>query len=144
MAIWALASAAAVVREGGRVLGSVWSAIRDAYRCPKCQVHPPFHVLALYLVRERVRRRVGAAPKVGWERNMSTSLSTITVGRCTHAHCDSSRTHQKPSRYSNKVAAEDESQKRLREVMTDNVCELNMGEMRQICEQEGIKLHTSV
>ena len=28
--------------------------------------------------------------------------------------------------------------------MTDNVCKLSMGETRQFCEQEGIKLHTSV
>jgi len=43
-----------------------------------------------------------------------------------------------------KVAAEDESQKRMREVMTDNARELSMGGMRQTSEQEGIKHHTSV
>ena len=43
-----------------------------------------------------------------------------------------------------KAAAENEYQKRIREVMTDNARELSMGEMRQICEQEGIKPHTSV
>ena len=32
----------------------------------------------------------------------------------------------------------------MREVMTDNARELSMGEMRQICEQEGIKTHMSV
>ena len=31
-----------------------------------------------------------------------------------------------------------------RKGMTDNARQLSMGEMRQICEQEGIKLHTSV
>ena len=43
-----------------------------------------------------------------------------------------------------KAAAENESQKRMREVMTDHARELSMGETRQFCEQEGIKLHTSV
>jgi len=43
-----------------------------------------------------------------------------------------------------KVAAENESQRRMREVMTDNARELSMGGMRQTCEQEGIKLNTSV
>ena len=43
-----------------------------------------------------------------------------------------------------RAAAELESGKRLREVMTDNAGELSMGEMRELCEQEGIKLHTSV
>ena len=37
--------------------------------------------------------------KPAGRRNMSISSSTNTVGRCTRAHCDSSRTHQKPSRY---------------------------------------------
>ena len=32
----------------------------------------------------------------------------------------------------------------MREIMTDNARELCMGEMKVICEQEGIKLHTSV
>ena len=35
-------------------------------------------------------------------------------------------------------------QKRMREIMTDNAHKLCMGEMKAICEQEGIKLHTSV
>jgi len=43
-----------------------------------------------------------------------------------------------------KAAAESESQKRKREVMTDDARELNMGGMRQTCKQEGIKLHTFV
>ena len=43
-----------------------------------------------------------------------------------------------------KAAAEDECQKRMHKVMTDNARELSMGGMRQTCEQEGIKLHTSV
>ena len=43
-----------------------------------------------------------------------------------------------------KAAAENESGKKLREVMTDNAHELCMGEMRNICEENGIKLHTSV
>lgn len=42
------------------------------------------------------------------------------------------------------AAAENESQQKIREVMTDNARELCMGEMKQICEREGIKLHTSV
>jgi len=41
-----------------------------------------------------------------------------------------------------KAAAENESQKMI--VMTDNARELSMGEMRQTCEQEGIKHYTSV
>ena len=56
--------------------------------------------------------------------------------RCTHDHCDSSRKF--------KAAAENEYQKRMREIMLDNACELYMGEMKVICEPEGIKLHTSV
>jgi transposase InsO family protein len=43
-----------------------------------------------------------------------------------------------------KAAAENESQKTMREVMTDNARELSMGEVKEICEREGIKLHTSV
>ena len=43
-----------------------------------------------------------------------------------------------------KAAAENESQKRMREVMTDNARELSMGGMRQTGEKEGIKLHTFV
>jgi len=30
----------------------------------------------------------------------------------------------------------------MRKAMTDNACKLCLGEMRQICEQEVIKLHT--
>ena len=33
---------------------------------------------------------------------------------------------------------------RLCEVMTDNACELSMGEMHKLCEREGIKLNTTV
>ena len=33
---------------------------------------------------------------------------------------------------------------KLCEVMTDNVCELSMGEMRELCEREGIRLNTMV
>ena len=33
---------------------------------------------------------------------------------------------------------------KLCEVMTDNACELSMGEMRKLCEREGIKLNTTV
>ena len=43
-----------------------------------------------------------------------------------------------------KAAAENEYQKRMREIMTDNARELCMGELKVICEEEGIKLHTSV
>jgi transposase InsO family protein len=43
-----------------------------------------------------------------------------------------------------KAAAEGESGKRLREVMTDNAGELSKGEMRKICEEEGIRLSTTV
>jgi len=41
-------------------------------------------------------------------------------------------------------AAENVSGKRLREVMTDNARELSMGETRDICERDGVKLHTTV
>ena len=43
-----------------------------------------------------------------------------------------------------KSAAENETRRRMREITMDNVRELSMGGMRQTCEQEGIKLHTSV
>ena len=43
-----------------------------------------------------------------------------------------------------KAAAERESSKQMREVMKDNARELCMGEMKEICEKECIKLHTSV
>jgi hypothetical protein len=43
-----------------------------------------------------------------------------------------------------KAAAEGELGKRLREVMTDNAGELSKGEMRKICEEEGIWLSTTV
>jgi len=40
--------------------------------------------------------------------------------------------------------SENESRKWLREVMTNNARELSMGEMCDICERNGIKLHTTV
>jgi len=43
-----------------------------------------------------------------------------------------------------RAPADNESGKRLREVMTDNARELSMGEMRDICERDGVKLHTMV
>jgi len=43
-----------------------------------------------------------------------------------------------------RVATENGSGKWLCEVMTDNARELSMGEMRDICERNGIKLHTTV
>ena len=43
-----------------------------------------------------------------------------------------------------KAVAENESQKRMRETLTDNARELCMGEMKGTCEREGIKLHMSV
>jgi len=43
-----------------------------------------------------------------------------------------------------RVVTENGSGKRLRKVMTDNARELLMGEMRDICERDGIKLHTTV
>jgi len=43
-----------------------------------------------------------------------------------------------------RAATENGSGKWLREVMTDNVCELSMGEMRDICKRNGIKLHMTV
>jgi transposase InsO family protein len=43
-----------------------------------------------------------------------------------------------------KAAAEGESGKILREVMTDNSGELSKGEMRKTCEEEGIRLSTTV
>jgi len=46
VAIWALVAAAAVVRKGGSILGSVWLAVRDMFRYPGSQVRPLFHVLA--------------------------------------------------------------------------------------------------
>ena len=42
-----------------------------------------------------------------------------------------------------KAVVENESQKRMREIMADNARQL-YGEMKVICEQEGITLHTSV
>ena len=42
-----------------------------------------------------------------------------------------------------KVAVESESGMKIWEVMTDNAQELCMGEMHDLCIQEGIKLHTS-
>ena len=39
-------------------------------------------------------------------------------------------------------AAENKSGSRLRAVMTDNMCKLSMGGVRDICEQDGIKLYT--
>ena len=43
-----------------------------------------------------------------------------------------------------KAVAENESQKRMREMMTDNARTLCIGEMKDISEQEGIELHTLV
>jgi len=43
-----------------------------------------------------------------------------------------------------KATAERESSKKMRKVMTDNTRELCMGEMKEVCKREGIKLHTSV
>lgn len=44
-----------------------------------------------------------------------------------------------------KAAAENESQKKLREVMIDHARELCMGEVKEICEkEEGIRLHRLV
>ena len=43
-----------------------------------------------------------------------------------------------------RVAAEGESGKKLCEIMTDNARELCMGEMHDVCERDGIKLHTTV
>jgi len=39
---------------------------------------------------------------------------------------------------------ETESGNKLRETMTDNARELSMGEVRDICERDGIKLYTTV
>lgn len=43
-----------------------------------------------------------------------------------------------------KAAAENGSGKRVRKIMTNNVRELLMREMREICERDGIKLSTTV
>jgi len=43
-----------------------------------------------------------------------------------------------------RAATENGSGKQLRKVMTDNARELSMGEMRDICERDGIKLHLTV
>jgi transposase InsO family protein len=43
-----------------------------------------------------------------------------------------------------KVAAENKSGRKMREVMTDNMRELAMGEVREVCERDGIKLHMTV
>ena len=43
-----------------------------------------------------------------------------------------------------KAATENESQKKVQEVMTDNARELCMGEMKEICKTDRIKLRTSV
>ena len=42
------------------------------------------------------------------------------------------------------AVAENKSQKRMREIMTDNARELCMGDMKDTSEQEGIELHMSV
>ena len=43
-----------------------------------------------------------------------------------------------------KATVENESGKRIREVLTDNARELCMGEMCELCVREGIKLHTTI
>ena len=43
-----------------------------------------------------------------------------------------------------KATAENESQRSMREIMTDNAREMCMGEMKAICEQAGIKFNMSV
>ena len=55
---------------------------------------------------------------------MSTSLATITVGWYTRAHKSDAPEAFKIF----KAATEDEYQKRVREVMTDNARELSMGD----------------
>jgi len=42
-----------------------------------------------------------------------------------------------------KAVVENESGKRICEVMTDNARELSMGEMRRFCKAEGIKISTT-
>ena len=43
-----------------------------------------------------------------------------------------------------KAVADNESQKRIHEIMKVNARELCMGEMKDTCEKESIKLHTSI
>jgi len=43
-----------------------------------------------------------------------------------------------------KAAEEHESNNKLHEAMTDNACELSMGEICTICNKEGIRLGTTV
>ena len=43
-----------------------------------------------------------------------------------------------------KAGVENASGYKLCEVMTDNACELSMGEMCELCKQEGIKLNMTV
>ena len=43
-----------------------------------------------------------------------------------------------------RAATENRSGKQLHKVMTDNAHELLMGEMRDICKRNGIKLHSTV
>ena len=43
-----------------------------------------------------------------------------------------------------RAAAENESGKRIQEIMTDNTRELSIGEVSDICEYDGIKLRTTV
>ena len=42
-----------------------------------------------------------------------------------------------------RVAAENEFEKRIREIIMDNARELSMGKMRDICERNGPKLQPS-
>jgi len=43
-----------------------------------------------------------------------------------------------------RAAAENKSGKRLHKVMIDNACKLSMGKIHDICDHDGIKLHTMV
>jgi hypothetical protein len=55
----------------------------------------------------------------------------------------SNRRPQMPSR-SSRLRRKTNLEAKMREIMTDNARELAMGEVREICERDGIKLHTTV
>ena len=98
------------------------------------------------------KQRVGvgyqaADTKVRMEHNQSTSYLHFVVGEYTGT------LYGRPWRFKSeaveafkafRAAAENGSGKRIQEIMTDNTRELSIGEVSDICEYDGIKLHTTV
>jgi hypothetical protein len=70
---------------------------------------------------------------------MSTSLWMTTLTLCTPNHCASSRRRLMPSNRSGQ-----QRRTKLREITTYNARELSMGQMCNICEEEGKILSTTV